>query len=644
MKFFGSVFEITNIEKEQISHISREELARDRVDLTHCPVVMIGGKSKWHIPRVRSFISENPGFRGAFLLLPGTGNWDLDSGDLLLTSRSLLRGERVSGGKPEVKLHNFRFLLDGRYVADRCKMLHSKVLETIESELEQDAEPQALAKQLMNNCYAGPNGHPLGRHMHDVAEDLVRLESRRIFHVLSGGRNMKELVAQNVTEKLKAAGVRRVGEIPAGITVTAEEIAPDLLASRDTLGTVEVPGLGRLEAQWDACANQRRGVPVVKVSADDVVKITDWPHTNIGLWVPELGYSMQELESGNLADLLFQPGQGRWPKILVWFNERWVKAQRDKNYPKPIDLPHPLEAEPPARPCPTVWARNLVSGQEYKAYAALVHLVFSGRGRVLDQGWKILWFENAEEAEKRDAEARLEAESFAYTRKLEAEVAAGVAPIPVPKYKEPEWDKELSSEQYRERVAAEERKFAAEAAAFVSSISVDPAFFCLPTKRQEELRERAVSQYGSGLVDLEFGWPLARKLYQLQSEGKILVNWGGAFRVMGATSNRQLWVVRPDGTLRPSTSISYRKDYLEEGGKEWRLVGAEELALVWEKENTAAPHQFTVAHMPLAGVTDQQVAASVRLEQEIAERWSDIRGIAGSRSPRIGRGWGLAKK
>ncbi len=144
--------------------------------------------------------------------------------------------------------------------------------------------------------------------------------------------------------------------------------------------------------------------------------------------------------------------------------------------------------------------------------------------------------------------------------------------------------------------------------------------------------------------ELQAEWAKAEALHALQNSGEVLTNWGGHFRTMGATGNCDYWVVRPDGSLRDPDETSYRKRYTSEGEKRWRLVGPDELAIVWSKAFTAAEHEFTVAKSSTGGLTSAQLETVKRLESEIAERFQGATGMSGKSSPGIGKGWGLAPK
>lgn len=179
---------------------------------------------------------------------------------------------------------------------------------------------------------------------------------------------------------------------------------------------------------------------------------------------------------------------------------------------------------------------------------------------------------------------------------------------------------------------------------FVSQLQSQPAHASLSTEMQATLAG-LTNSYGvpdlSQIADkLRLEWAEAEVLQRRVDAGECLVNFGGHFRVMGATGQTQYWVIRPDGTEREPDKVSYRMRYTSEGEKCWRLVSPDELALVWIKANTAAPHEFTVAKLPVGdGVTDSQFATVKRLEAEIEKVWQGMKGMSGKSSPPIGEGW-----
>lgn len=135
-----------------------------------------------------------------------------------------------------------------------------------------------------------------------------------------------------------------------------------------------------------------------------------------------------------------------------------------------------------------------------------------------------------------------------------------------------------------------------------------------------------------------------KSLEQRQGSGEVLVDFGGHFRVMGATGNAQYWVIKPDGSEREPDEVSYRKRYASEGDKKWRLVGPEELAISWFKAYTASGHEFIVNKLPESGCTSEQFETIERLEREISERFYGATGMSGAASPEIGDGWFLNKQ
>lgn len=217
-----------------VSWLRRSELPlrEGRLDLSRVPVVGIGGKRKAQPSQVREFLTQNPGFEGVFLLYPGTGNWDLGEGMIFVTSREVLSGRPVSGGRPEVQLANHRWLHDGRWVADRVRSLHGKVLDTLEAELEQEPGAERIAAALTG--WSCPFAHPLHEVCRRVIDELAALEQRRV--MLSGEqtRDMTALVRERLAEKLR--DVWFVRNIPAGFLFSASEVAPELVVQAETLG------------------------------------------------------------------------------------------------------------------------------------------------------------------------------------------------------------------------------------------------------------------------------------------------------------------------------------------------------------------------------------------------------------------------
>jgi hypothetical protein len=173
---------------------------------------------------------------------------------------------------------------------------------------------------------------------------------------------------------------------------------------------------------------------------------------------------------------------------------------------------------------------------------------------------------------------------------------------------------------------------------FVQSLQTHAAYSCLSKNIQERIARLAefsdLSLVAEELSKLRPEWAKAEVLRRRVEAGECLTNFGGRFRVMGATSQAQYWVIRPDGSERLPDEVKYRTGYTLEGEKLWRLVGREELAISWFKAYTAADHEFVVNKLPVGGCTPQQLSAVERIAREIAERWPQNR---------VGKGWGLRK-
>ncbi len=701
MQFSGSIYVLDEETGYSLIHISREELATDRLDLCHIPVITIGGKKGRQGNRAQNFLAGNPTFQGALILLPGSGNWDLDDGDLVFTSREVMNpSHHVSGGRPEVQLTNFRFLRDGRcYVADRAKMLHGKILETLETEIEQDV-PMELLVRALSDRFSYSFRHPFQEKCGEVWTELYEIEKRRVLDEGGAERNIGEFISQYLTRNFTALDMRRVADLPSNFVITAELVMPELVALRDNFGKVQIPGLGWkpvLELNY-----RERDIHFVKIRAavefspEELKQVADWPFTDLVIRVAGI-----ESMGWYYSEPLFQQGEGRWQQILEKICTRWIEMQRSGSYPKVIPVANPSEVDPPATPEPFVWGNGLIDGQAHTAYAALHHAVSFGKGRSSDRGWEIRWHDDRAEGEECDARARDEVYTFTYTRNLLAQLAADAPfvnfPIEVPKYTKQQPSREdvlaklgFSQEQYRfegegpvrkvvegagyfsevrqqwrkiesdrivtnwfwldnsqivlyanitiqdllgsarqigapedtiqavERwlkVYQEEREEMHRTAVgqFAKSLTAQPAFACLSFETQEKITDLSERTFGTPDLSklhaaLAVEWPQAVHLHNLQTQGQILLNWGGHFRVMGNSGHSQYWLIGANGNLRSHTDIDYRKAYSSEGNKYWRIVGPEELALTW-----SGSISVNVSHRPQE-VTDAQRQAVAELE------------------------------
>lgn len=100
-------------------------------------------------------------------------------------------------------------------------------------------------------------------------------------------------------------------------------------------------------------------------------------------------------------------------------------------------------------------------------------------------------------------------------------------------------------------------------------------------------------------------------------QGGALLHFGGHFRRMGATGQADFWVISSDGSLREVDNIQYRKRYMSEGDKYWRMVKRDELALEYSKSCTADHHHCEVVKFPIDGITKAQLRTVANIESEI---------------------------
>ncbi len=423
------------------------------VDLTNVPVVLIGGK-KGQIRRANlEFFKKNaPDFKGAILLLPYSWANGWDDGILMIPSESMLNSsEKISGGKPELSLNNFRFLPDGRYVADQVRLLHGKVIEILATEVEQIPSMSQMV-EWVTSPYSSTT-IILYLEVQEVIKKLFRLESLRILKVGGESTKILEVVKNFLVSKFKELGIQKFSDISENFSITAEAVMPELVAEESTLGKILIPGVGekKLLKRWEEsfCGN----FAMIELSFDEMKSVTEWPYTDVAFEVTEIslisaqGYERDHMKSGTLRNLLSSEGEGRWQKILGYFQECWIKIQRNRKYPKDeqtvdahlFDLPADFE--------PFNWGYDFITGEKFYAYPAIAHILYAPRGYFIDKGWWIRWFDSAEEAERVDFNSREEARSYARSREItETLKATEITPCP---FDIPEtYQEEILSQEY----------------------------------------------------------------------------------------------------------------------------------------------------------------------------------------------------
>lgn len=405
---------------------------RDNIlDLSHLPVVTIGGKKgRRQDARLAEFEQQAPDFKGVIYLLPYSWANGWSDGHLYIPSWDALldKSKRISGGRPEVQLTNYRWLSDGRYAADRARMLHGKAIEILNAEVEQVPQLDDLVREI-SNWHGHIFPHPLRGQCLTVWRELYDLEKRRTVFSGEPERDMVQLVRDKLTEKFRKSDIRKVADIPSNFSISSAEVAPDITAQAETLGIVEVPGVGRKLAHRQRPDFGYNEVPVVTLSLEELRQVTSWPFSDVYPMVTELGAAFEQL-GYEIRDALQVPETERLGLLRNHFAKRWADIQRGKNYPKDIEIANPRETDLPAKPDPVQWGYDLLTGGQFTAYAGLSKL--HGYG----ERWAYRWFDSEEAAAKTDAPARQEAESYITARKLEAQLTAEAKmvelPLPLP--------------------------------------------------------------------------------------------------------------------------------------------------------------------------------------------------------------------
>ena len=404
----------------------------NEIDLSNVPVVVIGGnKWKQQERRLEAFRQESPDFKWVILLLPYSWSNGRNDGRLLVPSKDILQWKKVSGEKITIAEENFRFLSNGTCMADQVKKLWWRIVETLQ-EVEKDPGAERIAEILSRN-YAGLT-LPLYDEIQQVIKTLQAREYKSTLLSWEKQRDMGWRVKDVILTKLKELHITKISEIPEDFSISAKEVAPELYDNQETLWTIIVPGLG----QKDLIERQTFFIgdcAMVELSVDELTSITDWPYTNIGIKVPGIcgwdRFGSNDLEHGELHDLLFVAGENRWRKILDVFQKKWIENQRRENYPQKEQVADAHQTQPGISPDAVVRGVDFITKKEFVAYPALDHEVYTAKWYIRDNGRRITRFDSQEEADSIDRSAREEAKSYTRSREIQEELKTNeIIPFP----------------------------------------------------------------------------------------------------------------------------------------------------------------------------------------------------------------------
>jgi hypothetical protein len=403
----------------------------EKIDLTNVPVVCIWGK-KWkqQEARLEEFKKNAPDFKWVIFLLPYSwANWWGD-GKLLIPDEKILWWKKISGEKVVIAEENERFLSDGKFVADKVKKLGSKILETLE-QIEKEPWPNVIAEIL---CKSYSNlTISLYKEIQEVISTLKSLEQKRVLLTWEDPRDIRWMVQNILINKLKNLGITKLTSIPENFHLSYQEIDASLYEQRDVLGKVDIPWIWYKEflsqrVSWHA---------VVELTLDDLKLIKNWPYKDIWIYIKEI-YPYHDWERllryWDLHELLFvsiQDDNERRQNILKYYQELSKKVQKEKNYPKEIELEDAHIVDLPQNPEPFVWWKDSITNEEYVCYPAVVYENFP-----IKHWWKnrrvLKWFDTQEEANNIDKISREEANSYVVSRKIKLDLLSDVDIIPFP--------------------------------------------------------------------------------------------------------------------------------------------------------------------------------------------------------------------
>ncbi len=320
----------------------------------------------------------------------------------------------MSFNSSDAHLIGHRWLRDGRYVADRVKLLRGKVTETLEVEVEVEPGAKAIAEAIQ----AGRIDHRLCDVVSLACRDVDRAERRlAAYGLYTAIPHAQGLVLKCLQEKLEGAGVCSVRDIPSELTLTARQVAPDLLAQSQPLEAVDIPGLygGRRVVSIHWASQLNRTVPVVELLAPDVKYLEGWPK-GVFLLLPQFDAVARQLSLTQELIVWKMDEAERLDSLRKYFAQMWRERMRRENWPMDQSVQDPREAELRVTPNPVVWCRDFITGEMLVSYAGLSHEVVCVNGCTTNDRWFMRWFGDSMEAEQADAEARLEAASLTAKR------------------------------------------------------------------------------------------------------------------------------------------------------------------------------------------------------------------------------------
>lgn len=172
-------------------------------------------------------------------------------------------------------------------------------------------------------------------------------------------------------------------------------------------------------------------------------------------------------------------------------------------------------------------------------------------------------------------------------------------------------DPNVLAEQIRETVGSGFGSEAADWYRFAAPETKETAEKILTRIGQIQAWERIyrVQEAQAFLTELEGLRPELIRLQARAQAGEILVNVDWGRRRQGGAGNCDGWVVRPDGTHRDPDKVG---DERHTRRIFWRIVEADELALLWQGGYTGE-----VAKLPVGGCTKEQLDAVTAIEQEL---------------------------
>lgn len=197
----------------------------------------------------------------------------------------------AADGDPEERYDKVRDLF-AIQVGESCTPSWSGKVYWIEDLAEPGETPRSTTAELLVDQVIGSNEHhSLGRQFARIRKEVQELCHKERLGLPHGKRRSKEdqnnweydLIRQAFLERIKRLGSVRGSQLPEELAVTTAQLLPDQWERRDSLGKIEIPGLGIRDLKWSSDKIASTAWRTVHMTNEEVALVTAWPYTDVAI-------------------------------------------------------------------------------------------------------------------------------------------------------------------------------------------------------------------------------------------------------------------------------------------------------------------------------------------------------------------------